>query len=64
MVVRVRFAARVAFARVLPPICPPGIPACGDRLRSPAMRDPEDDGPEVAVNVRIEEPELEASGLN
>ena len=33
-------------------------------MRSPAMRDPEDDGPEVAVNLRIEEPELEASGLN
>jgi len=28
------------------------------------MRDPEDDGPEVAVNLRIEEPELEVSGLN
>jgi len=28
------------------------------------MRDPADDGPEVAVNLRIEEPELEASGLN
>ena len=63
MVMRVRFAARVAFARVLPPICPSNS-ACGDRIRSPAMRDPEDDGPEEAVNLRIEEPELEASGLN
>ena len=46
------------------PLFAPWNSACGDRIRSPAMRDPEDDGPEEAVNLRIEEPELEASGLN
>jgi hypothetical protein len=63
MVMRVRFAARVAFARVLPPICPLEFRLWRPHT-IPARRDPEDEGPEVAVNLRIEEPELEASGLN
>jgi len=45
------------------PYLPPGIPLV-ETAYDPPRRDPEDDGPEEAVNLRIEEPELEASGLN